>query len=112
MHVDLIWKCSNRLHRPFPAAPSSVIHGNSWCRRCYEEKHSRGAAQRHTIDKPKKFARSMGGKCLSPTYENNWTKMDWWCGACRIEFSRSWDKVRGRWCQRTCPMRKSSSKVQ
>jgi hypothetical protein len=85
--TKLLWGCA-RGHQ-WEATPSHVVSGG-WCPYCY----GRGK----TIQDMQQLAAKRGGKCLSPAYERNRTKLLWECSrghqweACPI------DVAGGSWC--------------
>src|ERR1700748_2300192 len=74
---DLLeWECSEG-HRWF-ASGSKVKNSNHWCHEC-------GGSKKLTIEDMHKVATERGGKCLSETYFNSKTKLEWEC-----EFGHKW----------------------
>ena len=67
--TKLEWECAKG-HR-WKAGGSSVKSG-SWCLEC-------SGSKKHTIQEMRALAKKHGGKCLSKTYVNLKTKLEWQC---------------------------------
>ena len=83
--VPLEFKCAQN-HR-FKKAPANLKIGQ-WCKRC-------AGLERKTIKEMRTFARSVGGKCLSESYTNSISPLEWRCKSGH-QFSKSWSKIKSR----------------
>lgn len=79
-------------HRWF-ARPQGIKKG-TWCRKCY------GTAK-STLKEIQELAIERGGKCLSDSYKNDATKMEWLCSENHIWIATPNNIKRGKWCP-TC----------
>lgn len=79
-------------HRWF-ARPQGIKKG-TWCRKCY------GTAK-STLKEIQELAIERGGKCLSGSYKNDATKMEWLCSENHIWKATPNNIKRGKWCP-TC----------
>lgn len=70
IRTKLKWQC-DKGHIWF-ATPNDVKNDNTWCPRC------RGT-EKHGILKMKEIAKDRGGRCLSKTYKDIFTKLLWEC---------------------------------
>jgi len=92
-HTHLTWRCSEG--HEWRAKPGNIKQG-AWCQECYNAR--RGNSQRLTIEDMRKVAEDKGGKCLSNTYINNRTKLQWQCSVGHT-FTMAYDHVnRPQWC--------------
>ena len=73
-HTHLEWMCAEG-HR-WKATPSSIRVGR-WCRKCSIE--IRADKFRGTLEEMQDIAFERGGKCLSTTYTNAHTHLEWMC---------------------------------
>jgi len=70
----------------------NLIYNKSWCPDCYGNRRS-------TIEDMQTLAENRGGKCISPVYVNNKTKLNWECS-----LGHGWSatpgnvKNHGSWC--------------
>jgi hypothetical protein len=88
-HQKLRWECVKG--HEFSAAPTNVLRGH-WCPVCAGQK-------RGTIEEMKGIAEGRGGRCLSDTYVNSKTKLEWECAkGHRWTAIPSNVKNRGSWC--------------
>ena len=75
----LLWECKRR-HR-WKAMPANVKGGKrkrgTWCLECYNLRRKFRA--RDSIERMKRFARRLGGLCLSEEYINSKSKLRWQC---------------------------------
>jgi hypothetical protein len=69
----------------------SIVRNGSWCPDC-------AAARRRTLEQMKQIAASRGGICLSESYRNNATKLDWRCTAGHRWSATPLHIKRGHWC--------------
>ncbi len=87
-NVKHLWECSKG-HK-WEATPSAIKHG-SWCPTC-------AGNAKPTIEDMQNVANERGGKCLSDTYVNSQTKLQWECGEGH-QWEATPNKVKsGRWC--------------
>lgn len=88
--TKLRWRCG--LGHEWDTTPNTIL-GGSWCRRC-------GLGQLD-IESMHKAARANGGECLSATYTNKDTKLEWRCAE-----GHTWSATPGHvlnsgsWCPR------------
>ena len=96
--AKLRWHCA-RGHE-WEAIPGNIARGH-WCMICGNERQ--GRAKAHSIEMMHEIAASRGGRCLSPSYRNNRTKLRWRCA-----HGHEWEAVpesivssgkrKGSWC--------------
>lgn len=95
-YTIMLWKCSNPEHPIFQLNYHTIKHDNSWCPECNTYNKPL------TIDIARDIAIQKGGRCLSHTYKNNRTLLQWECSE-----GHTWKaplervKNRGDWCP-TC----------
>lgn len=94
----LNWECE--YGHQWSATPGSISKG-SWCPVCAKE-HTKSHI---TIEDIKQLATSRGGKCLSDTFVNNFTKLEWECAEGHQWFAIPGDIKAGSWCQ-SCSVKK------
>ena len=92
--TKLMWQCADG-HR-WKATPNNIKNGQ-WCRICGISK--RADARKLDIKEMQQIAEKRGGKCLSDTYVNAFTKLWWKCE----KGHPPWDAIpnaikRGQWC--------------
>jgi hypothetical protein len=87
----LLWQCS--AGHTWRAAPERVQQG-SWCPVC-------DGNAKLSIEEMRHLASERGGKCLSATYTNAQTKLQWQCSEGHVWEAFPYSVKRGRWC-RTC----------
>jgi hypothetical protein len=94
-HNTMQWEC-NEGHQ-WETSAHSVKQGH-WCRKCSYE--SIFETLRLTIEEMQKIAESRNGKCLSTTYKNARTKLEWEC-ANGHRWKAKPDHVKGKksWCK-------------
>jgi thiol-disulfide isomerase/thioredoxin len=82
--------------------PQVFLRG-SGCNLCAKEKNSVNLS-RETLDEIKNFVSKLNGKCLSKTYLNNETKLEFACNAGH-KFQKSWSAIKNslRWCPKCSP---------
>jgi thiol-disulfide isomerase/thioredoxin len=80
--------------------PASIYYAKTWCPYC-------AGYYRKTIDEMNELAAKNGGKCLSETYINNNTKLEWQCGKGHIWEAAPLSIKANNW----CPVCKIESKV-
>jgi hypothetical protein len=88
-HTPLLWECGEG--HQWEAVPSSVKRG-TWCRKC------RGL-EKNTIEEMQKIAEARGGKCLSETYFNLYTALQWECSEGHRWEAQPSNIKRGGWCR-------------
>ncbi len=98
-HAKHEWVCKSS--HSFWAIPSSVQRGH-WCREC-------GWGERPDISKANAIAQSRGGKCLSSSYKNAHSPLQWQCESLHV-----WDAVfnnvkNGSWCP-SCARKQQSER--
>jgi len=86
------WQCSEG-HK-WETSFGHIKNSKSWCPHC-------AGLAKLTIEECKEYARSKGGECLSKTYKNNDTKMNWKCSEGHEWKARFSDIKYGKWCP-TC----------
>jgi len=96
--TKLQWECSKG-HR-WMAVPNSIQQG-SWCPKC-------AGNVRQTIAEMKLLAKAKGGRCLSHTYVNNRTNLQWACSKGHRWMASPSSIQRGTWCP-TCFLQKKKS---
>ncbi|WP_052728592.1 hypothetical protein [Domibacillus tundrae] len=97
--TKLKWKC--HLQHIWEARPNDIKSGQ-WCAVC------RGS-HKLTIEEMKRIALARGGKCLSETYTNNRTKLQWQCSEGHQWFATPDGIKLGKWCER-CRKKSAASK--
>ncbi len=82
--------------------PQVFLRGHG-CDLCAKEKSSAHLSE-EALYEIKKFVSKLNGKCLSETYLNNETKLDFVCNAGHT-FQKSWSAVKNslRWCPKCSP---------
>ncbi len=91
--TKLKWECKEG--HTWEAKPSHVKDGH-WCPKCADRK--KGETQRLTIEEMQKIAKKRGGKCLSATYKNSVTKLEWQCKKGHNWFASPSKIKLGQWC--------------
>lgn len=94
-HVYLKWQCDNG-HEPWEALFRNVVENNGWCPKCAGK-----FTPEEYIQKAKQLAIEKGGQCLSDTYENQNSVLEWQCrDATHPKFFAPFDDVekRNKWC--------------
>jgi len=86
------WVCSKG--HEWSATFDSVKRG-SWCPSC------RSRRTKHTIDSMRALAAERGGACLSDTYVNNKTHLEWQCSEGHRWHTAPCTVLKGSWC-RSC----------
>ncbi|WP_442961279.1 zinc-ribbon domain-containing protein [Pseudomonas sp. Ant30-3] len=87
--TPLTWRCA-RGHT-WQAAPASIKKG-SWCRQCYYDN------MRSDITNMQFMARARGGACLSETYVDSTSKLQWSCSMGHSWYAIPHSITQGRWC--------------
>jgi hypothetical protein len=85
---QLRWKCAKGHTWETTAA---VVRGGRWCPKCHVDR------KRGTIEKMQELAASKGGLCLSDTYVDSTTHLQWQCAVGHI-WSAQPERVRRHWC--------------
>lgn len=88
--TKLLWECAKG--HQWEATPGSIKNGGKWCPICANNN------RKLTIEEMNKIADERGGKCLSDTYINSYTKLLWECAK-----GHQWETTpgtikKGRWC--------------
>jgi len=87
--AKLLWQCGNG--HQWQAAPANITRGQ-WCPQC-----SGNIAK--TISEIKEFAKNKGGECLSTSYKNRSTKLEWKCAVGHTWIAPAFQVVYdGTWC--------------
>lgn len=86
--TKLLWQC-DKGHK-WKATPDNIKRG-SWCPYCVGNARS-------TIGQMQDIARAQGGKCLSKTYVNAWTKLTWECIDGHRWKATPHQVKQGKWC--------------
>lgn len=87
-HTKSTWECKEK--HVWNALFSSLRDG-CWCPYCAKVK-------KRTIEEMRELAISRGGKCLSKTYTNMLTKLEWECENQHIWFALPHSIIGGSWC--------------
>lgn len=95
-HTKLQWKCAEG--HTWQAIPGKIQQGR-WCPEC-KRLHS-GDSQRLSMQDMHKLARKRGGACLSQTYKNACTKLEWRCPEGHTWWAVPNSIQQGSWCP-TC----------
>jgi len=86
--VKLRWRCA--LGHTWSATPSGIISGH-WCPQC-------GGSQPKTIGDVRRVAATKDGECLSRTYRNSKTKLQWRCKEGHVWWAVPGSVMAGTWC--------------
>jgi hypothetical protein len=86
--APLRWQCA--VGHQWRAAPASIRKG-SWCPDC-------AGVRRLTLEQMQGMAKSRGGSCLSESYQNNSTKLQWRCLAGHDWRATPLQIKKGHWC--------------
>jgi hypothetical protein len=101
--TKLLWCCADG--HEWAATPGHIRNGR-WCREC-KRLHA-GDSQRLSIQHMHKMAQTHSGQCLSLTYRNTHTALEWQCSEGH-RWSATSNKVQqGHWC-RVCRKRGSAT---
>ena len=87
---SLQWQCENK--HIWNARPTNIKSGG-WCPKCCNKNPSK-----YTIEYVKKYAKKVGGKCLSDLYSKTIDKLDWQCDKGHVWKAAFQDIKRGGWC--------------
>ena len=91
MHAPVSWECE--LGHAWQAPLQNVLYRGSWCQKCAMRSRRLG------IERAREIARQRKGECLSASYVNNATPLQWQC-----HMGHVWDatlnavKDSGSWC--------------
>jgi hypothetical protein len=91
--LKLKWRCANG--HLWEAVPGTIKLGG-WCPKCAN--FIRNDHLRLTIENMLELARERGGACLSKTYINNHTKLQWKCAKGHTWWAMPGKIQQGRWC--------------
>lgn len=83
------WRCAHG--HEWRAAPTGVLNGK-WCRQCYYD------SMRSTLMAMQELAASRGGSCLSTSYLNASSPLQWQCGSGHKWTAVAYSVSEGRWC--------------
>jgi hypothetical protein len=97
------WQCE-RNHK-WSATPSDIIQGK-WCPRCSIE--SNASKLRLTIEEMKTVSTERGGRCLSSSYKNSQTHLEWECKSKHRWFATPGHIKQGKWCPYCAQVKKLS----
>jgi hypothetical protein len=86
--VPLLWRCS--VGHLWNAVPASIQKG-SWCPAC-------AGVRRLTLEQMQRIAESRGGSCLSKSYRNSATKLEWRCSTGHEWAATPLQIKKGHWC--------------
>jgi hypothetical protein len=86
--TPLLWQCA--AGHEWNAVPASVQRG-SWCPDC-------AGVRRATLEQMCQVAESRGGRCLSESYQNTATKLEWRCSAGHQWNATPQQIKKGHWC--------------
>ena len=86
----LKWRCAEG--HIWCAAPSGII-GGRWCPDC-------GGSKPKTIREMRRVATERGGKCLSSSYRNSVTKLQWRCKEGHVWLAQPGSVIAGSWCRK------------
>lgn len=86
--TPLLWRCE--LGHQWSAIPVSIQKG-SWCPDC-------AGVRRLTLEQMQQMAYSRGGSCLSESYRNTATKLEWRCSAGHEWSATPLQIKKGHWC--------------
>ncbi|HDR4448763.1 TPA: hypothetical protein QCQ08_001369 [Bacillus cereus] len=92
--TKLEWQCQKG--HIWEAKPGHIKNSKSWCPECALE--TAGDARRFSIAKLQELAEYKGGKCLSETYKNSRTEMEWQCEYGHIWKAKAESILYGHWC--------------
>lgn len=87
---NLQWECCHG--HTWWAPPFTIKHKNSWCKKC-------AGLSKGTIEEMQKIAKSRGGECLSNTYTNCETKLQWECSEGHTWHTKPVVIKQGHWCR-------------
>jgi hypothetical protein len=76
----------------------TVIYARSWCPECNMDRLRKGKSKEEKLEEIHQYAQEKGGKCLSTTYKNSYSKMklecakghQWETNAENIIYGRTW----------------------
>ena len=87
-HTPLLWEC--QVGHRWKATAKNIRRG-AWCHIC-------GGSARLNIEEMKNLAKQRGGRCLSKTYINNNTKLQWKCNQGHVWEATPNSIKSGTWC--------------
>lgn len=93
--TKLTWKCAKG--HVWVTLPKHIRKG-TWCPTCARKKENRKSYGTVTIEDMKRMAKERGGECLSDTYVNKSTKLQFKCGEGHVFETRPAEILRGNWC--------------
>jgi hypothetical protein len=95
----LKWRCAEG--HIWSAAPSGII-GGRWCPDC-------GRSKPKTLSDMRHLAIERGGKCLSRSYQNSRTKVQWQCKMGHVWWAQPGSVAAGSWCGKCKNLRSGDS---
>ncbi len=106
MKTKLEWECAEN-HR-WETTPM-VVRKGSWCPMCAQAKKNRRA--RFSLEEAQELGKSYEGRCLSTTYKNSKTKLEWQCKKGHKWFSSLRSVKQGSWCPECKKTQKTRKKT-
>lgn len=92
--TKLKWQCAEG--HEWEARPNGIRKGR-WCPTCFNSR--RGASQRLNIKIMQEIARQRGGECLSKSYKNARSPLEWKCAEGHVwKATADYVKNQGHWC--------------
>lgn len=98
--IALTWRCSEG--HEWKSTPD-LIKSGAWCADCY-------GSQRSSLVEMVAIAKWKGGRCLSKTYINDETKLQWECGRRHRWYAKPNLIKAGSWCPQCAIVRKRGIK--
>jgi hypothetical protein len=83
------WRCSQE--HEWEASPNNIKTKKSWCPHC-------SGNARKTLTDMQRLAANRDGKCLSTSYRNSGTKLEWKCGNNHQWYASPGSIASGSWC--------------
>lgn len=96
----LEWKCAVIEHPSWYANYDSIANAKQWCPMCKKDAISDKKRNPHGLKNAIELAKSRNGQCLSSTYKNNNTPMEWQCAMKHPIWHSTYGSVvvAGTWC--------------
>ena len=98
--TKLLWECSEG--HQWETTPAIIIKGR-WCPHC-------GGRAKLTIQEMQRIAKDRGGRCLSKTYINSYSKLIWECARGHRWQAMPTNIKSGSWCP-FCARNKKHEKI-
>ena len=111
--TKLLWRCACPSHSTWTANYQNVVNSGNWCPECGRDAIAAKNRKSNSLELAQKIAKERGGVCLSQTYTNSATQLEWkctnpshpiwsasflniknygsWCPACRSEKNQNND---------------------